>query len=201
MSNDIEFTYKRPFNWRKFRKSPIFNEYPQEMIKEVLFQDKCELEFTFPGFLDIYESLAKIIPESFTILDLGCYLSAQCWYFRHHVKYVGVDVTTLKRFSVDNTEHYVGRIEDFLKERAFEFDEDNTFAIYNYVGISLSPLIAEKFPKCFCYFPGSNEQLFNFKSNEVMREYKKSKILELLGNKEDRDILYDILKEAKVVFN
>jgi hypothetical protein len=54
-----------------------------------------DIDPDFLGFLEPYEALSRIIPRGRTILDLGCGYAFQSWYFRHHRKYIGVDVRPL----------------------------------------------------------------------------------------------------------
>ena len=87
----------------------------------------------FLGFVDIYRNLSLVIPEHFTVLDLGCSYAPQSWYFRNHAKYIGVDVSTQKRFFQPNTEHVHMTIREYITGPGWTLDQDTTFAICSYV--------------------------------------------------------------------
>lgn len=177
---------------------PLYFEYPKKMVESIIYQYGSELELDFPGFVDIYENLSKIIPNHFTIIDFGCYLAAQCWYFRNHIKYIGVDYYSkfdipLKRFSVNNTYHYYCDIEYFMEYLANDFDPSSTFAICSYVHEKYTKLISSYFTNCFCYFPHNYERQLN--KSEIKRFIDDHWIRYCLKNHNVRLNVAKILKE------
>ena len=129
---------------------------PHEQYEEVMGQDECELDCEFMGFLDIYKPLSLLIPKDYTIIDFGCNLSAQCFFFANHKKYIGVDTCDLKRFHADNTEHYFKSIQQFIKEDLPKLKGNNLeyYAICSYVpDETATELVRQNFKNVFCFYP------------------------------------------------
>jgi len=130
---------------------------PKDQIDRVFNQDMCDIDNEFLGFMDIYESLAKIIPKHFTVVDLGCAYNPQCVLFKDHKKFVGVDVMeNLERFTQDNCTIYEMTIENFISEHIDRFDLDETFAMCSYVppwGGDNIKMVREAFKNVFTYYP------------------------------------------------
>ena len=124
-----------------------------------MMQDRCELGRDFLGFVDIYGSLCDLIPENMVVIDFGCYLAAQSYFFTKHKKYIGVDVVRMKRFTPFNAEHYVMPIQDFIKNEAQRlcdtYGKENIFAICSYVpDFGATEMVREYFSNVCCYYPG-----------------------------------------------
>ena len=117
----------------------------------------CDIEPSFMGFVRIYKNLSEIIPKHFTVVDLGCAYAPQCWYFRNHAKYIGVDMSDGGRFSMPNTTHYEMTIEKFISDESSGLSGP-TFAICSYVppwhGDNMK-LTQEAFSHAFTYYPAS----------------------------------------------
>lgn len=131
---------------------------PKDDQDEILNQEGCEYDFEFLGFLNIYKPISEIIPKRMVVIDFGCYLAPQSYYFRNHKKYIGVDIVELKRFTPKNAEHYICKIQDFIKEKLdllfYEKEKENVFAICSYVpDFEATELVRRKFKNCFCYYP------------------------------------------------
>ena len=92
---------------------------PEEQYIRVMYQPYCELDPGFLGFIMQYEILAGMIPEDWTILDLGCNAAAQSFYFTGHAGYIGVDVLDNREASAE--ELMSGRIGGTLR-----FEAENT---------------------------------------------------------------------------
>lgn len=93
----------------------LFKRIPSEQAELVFNGNRmCDIDPSFLGFVGIYRALAGIIPKHFSIVDLGCAYAPQAFYFENHASYIGVDIGDGKRFSTDNTTHYVGTIGDFI---------------------------------------------------------------------------------------
>lgn len=111
-----------------------WDAYYPELTKEVMSQDKCDIEPQFMCFCEIYYYLSKIIPKHWTVLDLGCAFAPQCWYFKDHDLYIGVDPGKFKRFKTPNAAFYQGTIKEFVNtETARKLDKETTFGIMSYV--------------------------------------------------------------------
>ncbi len=127
-----------------------------EQVKAVFEIDNQyfnELEPSFLGFVTTYKMLAEIIPVHLTVVDIGCNAAAQSWYFRKHVKYIGIDRDLQTRFAMTNTVHLEMYAEEFLS-----YDQINpaeTFMILNYVPINSEIRLAlqQKYPNNYHYYP------------------------------------------------
>lgn len=137
---------------------------PHNEYESVISQDMCELESDFLGFVEQYYALSKVIPKHYTVIDLGSYMAAQCYFFKGHKRYIGVDsydikedYKNLKRFRTENTIHYKSTIQDFVKNME-EIDTETTFAICNYVpDKEAQDLVRETFENCFVFYPCGGE--------------------------------------------
>lgn len=132
---------------------------PRDEYRDVLSQDMCELDHDFLGFVDIYKSLSDIIPLDSIIIDFGCNLAAQSYYFLRHKQYIGVDVVDMKRFTPHNAVHYTMSIQDFLQTKVpnlFEqYKKLKLCAICSYVpDFQATEMVRKAFPNVFCYYPG-----------------------------------------------
>lgn len=142
----------------KHKYDPLWDLIPGAERKRILSQDDCELEFDFLGFTEVYISLSKIIPLHFTVIDFGCYLAAQCYCFAEHKKYIGVDVVTMERFSLENTTHYTMSIQRFIDEHKGDYPIDTTFAICSYVpDFKATELVRNTYKNVFSYYPAGVE--------------------------------------------
>lgn len=133
---------------------------PEAESRELLNQLYCELEPDFLGFCDIYEGLAGIIPPGMTVIDFGCYMAPQAYFFQRHKAYIGVDTCGLKRFTPSNAKHYVCSIQDFIRDEYPKLQADlkptGYFAICSYVpDMEAAKLVRETFGNVFCYYPSA----------------------------------------------
>lgn len=137
----------------------LFESIPKLELTRVLDQDECDIEPEFLGFVYIYKNLSEIIPRHFTIVDLGCAYAPQAYYFLDHKKYIGVDITEKERFETENSEHYVMDIKKFCKWH--DLDEDETFAICNYVPpwhANNMAFAREYFKNVFTFYPHGGDK-------------------------------------------
>jgi len=97
-----------------------------------ILETQCDLDPGFLGFVGIYYNLSKIIPLDRTIYDMGCCHGFQAWFFRHHNKYIGVDLLTLEedRLETKNSLNIQSSIGEYCKDF---IPESPHFAICNYV--------------------------------------------------------------------
>lgn len=131
---------------------------PDDEYHEVMSQDMCELDSEFLGFVDVYKNLSRIIPKGSIVIDFGCYLAAQSYFFARHKMYIGVDVVSMRRFTPPNSVHYTMSIQSFIQievPKLFEeYDELKLCAICSYVpDFQATEMVRKTFPNVFCYYP------------------------------------------------
>lgn len=131
---------------------------PKEQFDEVMSQPyvTADIDPTFLCFDHIYRPLSKMIPKHWVIIDFGCSYAAQCFYFRNHKKYVGVDNSALARirFRSKNTIHYHMEIEKFVKTESSNYFLNETFAICSYVPADHQiSFVRGIFKNLFVYYP------------------------------------------------
>ena len=137
-----------------------------------------DIDPTFVGFIDIYEALSHVIPKHFTIFDVGCAYAFQAYYFRDHVKYVGIDQSPstdelraqypcLECFDVDSRFQMPGAVyypktilcaEDLLMIKEKEVGREPSFAICSYVPGVVRHWTKQVFSNCFLYYPESSKE-------------------------------------------
>ena len=127
----------------------------KKQVCEIIQENIGDIDFDFIGFLEQYESLSKLIPKDWTIVDLGCANGFQSLYFQKHKKYIGVDIDTETKYQTTNSEYYTMRIKEFLESENFKkLNLDKTFAICNYVPCESEVKMArEEFKNIFVYYP------------------------------------------------
>ena len=130
----------------------LFHLLPKDQKELVFGQAMCDIDGEFLGFMEVYESLSKLIPKHFTVIDLGCAYNPQCFYFTEHKKYIAVDSDPCVKFKSDNCEIYQKDIDKFIEEDLSQFNLSETFAICSYVPCD-SKLLRETFKNLFVYYP------------------------------------------------
>lgn len=147
----------------------IFHLMPEDQLAKVFDQDMVDIDPTFLGFTEIYQSLALIIPKHWTVVDLGCAYAPQSHLFKHHAAYIGVDLGHKERFSASNSVFYEMSIKQFIDEHASALDMNTTFAICSYVPPWYDDnrkLTRETFSNAFVYYPSGERGPFR-KPSEV----------------------------------
>lgn len=140
------------------RSHELFDIIPKSQLEDIMSQERCELDKEFMGFTDVYKALASIIPTHFTVIDFGCYLAAQCYYFANHKRYIGVDVCKLERFRTHNTTHYYTTIQEYICHNQ-EQQLETTFAICSYVpDVNAIEFVRISYPNLFVFYPSSNKE-------------------------------------------
>lgn len=107
----------------------IKNEFPAEMVEEI-FSQEGQKEYDFVGYMNLYKMVSDVVDQRAIIVDIGCYLAPQCYLFKNHLGYIGVDDCQLKRFTCDNSEHYYGDVRQFLNDYKFDYMTDEQKAKY-----------------------------------------------------------------------
>lgn len=103
-----------------------------KQAERILRKYSGDIEPTYLGFMGTYHLLEQITPRDRVVYDVGCSYGFQAWFFRHHKKYVGIDlcVPARDRLQLDNTEHHKADISDWVKHHEIAREH---FAICNYV--------------------------------------------------------------------
>ena len=103
---------------------------PKDVLSKTLSQYYCEIESDFLCFALPYEAVAKSIPTTVPVIDFGCYMAAQAYFFRNRPAYVGVDCyemyedfSSLRRFSLPNCRHVSARIQDCVEALKEEYPD------------------------------------------------------------------------------
>ena len=138
-----------------------FNDLPKDQVDRVFNQKYCDIDGEFFGFMDVYESLSRIIPKHFAVVDLGCAYNPQCILFNGHKSFTAVDLpgvsgSKLERFTQDNCTIFEMTIKQFITENIDRFNLKETFAICSYVppwGDDNMKLVRESFQNVFTYYP------------------------------------------------
>lgn len=143
---------------------------PAEEMTRVCAQACSEIEpSAYMGALHIYRPLRELIPRSRIVLDLGCYLAPQAYYFTDHRGYVGVDQLTdfakvggtgeeMLRFAPTNARHYACSIQYFITEvwPTLGLEVGDVFAICSYVPDSAAvKLVKQAFDDVLIYYPSA----------------------------------------------
>jgi len=134
---------------------------PKKQLKDVLNQEICDIDIEFMGFIGIYKNLSQIIPQHFTIIDLGCAYNPQCFYFQRHKSYIAVDIDNTIKFKSKNCIIYEEGIEKFIQNEIQKYDLDETFVICSYVPLKdeINKLIRETFPNLFVFYPSNKKMM------------------------------------------
>lgn len=134
----------------------LYNSFSEEQNNSVLNQNDCDIEPTFLGFVGVYKNLSEIIPKHFTIIDLGCAYAPQCFYFKDHAKYIGVDVFNGIRYYSENSIHVIDEIGGYIDNLDIDLDLKKVFAICSYVPDWYGDVrlkARNKFSNLFVFYP------------------------------------------------
>ena len=168
----------------------LYNLIPKDIVRDVLNSGDSELDFTFLGFEDEYFLVGKYIPLNYTIVDLGCYQAAQCYIFKNHKAYYGIDCydkddynydfhyIAPKRFKVENTTHYSETIDEFIQNHLSQFDLDTTYFIMNAVpekqGANKNKIF-DLVKNIFIAYPSDKLKVKGIYADKLEKEYYKLK--------------------------
>lgn len=148
---------------------------PKEKL-DYLFEHSdagAELDFTFLGFEDPYKRVLELVPEEYTIIDLGCAYACQSWFFKGYAGYIGVDgwFNDDSVIHTENSRFYFVTIQEFVREvlPTLGVDLEKVFAVCSAVpDREAKALVKETFPNCLVWYPG--EETFEKFPNSVERE-------------------------------
>lgn len=137
----------------------LWKRYDAEQIKALFKEPWCELEFDFMGFEDVYRGAAEIISSTMpgkTVIDFGCYAGAQAIYFRNQPRYIGVDISKIKKFKTENSEYFETTIQEFVRNvwPALKIGAEDCIAICSYVPDKKAvELVRQTFPNVIAVYP------------------------------------------------
>lgn len=153
----------------------LWNMIPEPELKRVMSHGCVELEPDFMCFENLYKAVADYVPTDYTIVDLGCYMAAQCYYFKNHKRYVGVDYYEKRmhssgyvpplRFETENTVHFQMSIDDYLDEHK---TNDKTYYIMSAVpGIGSDMFDKHGIENYAWWYPGKHLVAHGCKAQEI----------------------------------
>ena len=131
-----------------------------DAINTFMQWDYCEYDGDYFGFLNTYGALKA--PNTYTIIDIGCYLAAQAWLFRNNTAYIGIDIGVPMRYRLaqNNARHFdmTGQtfINDVLPDMIAngEIDLEHTIAICSAVpNNELQQQVIKAFPYHVVTYP------------------------------------------------
>lgn len=158
---------------------------PPDVVRRVLDPRSTELDPTFMGFEDVYFAIAKHLDKDMIVVDCGCNQAPQCYIFKDHPMYIGVDcfdkraermpgVPMPERFQTPNTMHVRQTIDEFLHSNMFRhLDLDETYFIASFVpDFEQVQELFEKVPNAAMYYCG-DIRTKGYKAAEIADELKK----------------------------
>lgn len=164
--------YPEIFKYRKKKHDPyedvldrLFKILPKDECDKVFDGPECDIEPCFMGFVEIYEGLAKIIPQHYTVVDLGCAYNPQAYYFANHKEYLAVDISDCVKFQPPNCKIFHMSIEAFIMSETQKMNLSETFAICSYVppwGGDNMKLVRDAFTNVFTFYPAGNRVKLDF---------------------------------------
>ena len=145
------------------------NLIPKEELYSKLSQEGCELEEDFLGFLNTYEAVSRFVPTKMVIVDFGCYMAAQAYFFKNHAAYIGVDyfergkLSRLKRFETSNSIMLIQSIQE-----AIRILPSNYYAICSAVNdASARKIISRKYPNHCIRYPNLPDDIEGICAEEI----------------------------------
>lgn len=102
---------------------------------KILNQYYCDIEPEFMGFVLTYKNLSELIPQDWTVIDIGCSYAPQSYYFKDHKSYIGIDLGDVERYTFKNSIYIISDVMDFVETLlpTMNLDLKKTFVICNYV--------------------------------------------------------------------
>lgn len=154
---------------------------PREELNQKLSYGVSELEVDFLGFEYCYKAVSELLPHDYTVVDLGCYQAAQCYYFTDFTEYIGVDcydqvytgeMIPPLRFSAHNTKHYVKTIQQYLTGKPW--DDSKTYFIMSAVpSIQCELLMKRRAKNYLWWYPGEKPEAKGILANKILESVNK----------------------------
>lgn len=137
----------------KYATTDLIKAIGKNEMTKIYKYAEAELDYTFIGFLYSYADLANL-PKDFTIIDLGCFVACQGYYFRNHKNYIGVEpyMPIESRLELNNSIYYKMLGQQFIKQELPNLiknglDLNKTFCVCSYVpDTELYQYIIDTFP-------------------------------------------------------
>lgn len=154
---------------------------PAEELNQKLSYGCSELELDFLCFDECYRAVSELLTHDFTVVDLGCYQAAQCYYFTDFAKYIGVDCYDQRymwdhipplRFSTPNTRHVAETIQRYLGEEVW--NNDNTYFIMSAVPNKECKYLMQRYADNYLWwYPGEKPEAKGFMFGEILERVNK----------------------------
>ena len=147
---------------------------PPDTLDKVLSQDYCEIEPSLLCFAIQYEAVADIVPATMPVIDFGCYMAPQAYFFADRPVYVGVDCyelgdlfPALRRFQTPNTFHIVSTIQGCAEALRKEYPD--AYAVCNGVPDEVARrLVSSLFPNHLVSYPGIEDDVSGICKDEIL---------------------------------
>ena len=164
---------------------------PKDKLDEVFKSPYCEIEPGYLCFDEVYKAFRDNTPKDMTIIDLGCYVGLQGFFFRDYAGYIGVDELPdtgadrlpdkydgkiwMPRLGPDNSKFYVSSIQNFIKDfDSYGLDKSKCMAVMSYVPDKDAFNKADRFfPNFAAYYPGLHYERNPFRLNGAERDFAK----------------------------
>lgn len=134
------------------------SEYAAQAVQICEETGWCDVAPQCLGSMSIYKALSEIIPKDRVIYDIGCAQAFQAWYFRDHLKYIGVCPLSGGRLTMPNSEHLEVTCGEFLASAAID---PVHFAICAYVppwfNENAEELVRRAFDHIFVFYPRARD--------------------------------------------
>ena len=142
---------------------------PEPILEEKLSQYECELEEDFLGFLEPYDAVSRFLPKEFAVVDFGCYMAPQAFYFQSHRRYIGVDAYDLAasprllRFETPNSLMVSGTIQETVG-----WFSPSVYAICSAVPDKKAvDLVRQRFPNHCITYPLRKEDISGVQAEKI----------------------------------
>lgn len=148
---------------------------PHDILRVFLSQEYCEIDEDFLCFALPYEILSQMIPKDMVVIDFGCYMAAQAYFFQEHAAYVGVDcyevfTPYLRRFQPENAIHVSSSIQACAK--ALQIVYPNAYAICHAVPDEKARQIVSRLYQNHCVsYPGVTSDVNGRLSRQISRQF------------------------------
>ena len=169
---------------KKFQRGDLKNLIPKERFTDLINSGDIEIDVDFLCFEENYIPIANNIPKDFTIVDCGCYVATQSYFFTEHDKYIGIDVFDKnqsksiydyqppQRLITENSQHFKMSIREFLDSEDFKkLDLNKTYFIASAVpAFEQTRELFDSVKNCSVFYPGENSLYKGVSKNAIKKE-------------------------------
>lgn len=147
---------------------------PKKELNKI-FEEDCELCRDFLGFVNVYKPLSQMISKEFVVIDFGCDLAPQSYFFQNHKAYIGVDINSKERCTPPNAIHFSCSIQKFIHDFKELFGNHagiaSCFAICSFVpDKKAKELIRETFQNIAVYYPTNDMESLMLDGIKIMKK-------------------------------